>query len=128
MPEYLHGRHFSVEEANALLPKLTVLLIRMHEALERFQGQKAEAIQALRVASTNGKHRRPQGEDALDTLREITADIEAYGCIVKDYEKGLLDFPSVRDGKEVYLCWMLGEPEITCWHEVESGFAGRKPL
>jgi hypothetical protein len=54
--------------------------------------------------------------------------IEAYGCIVKDIDLGLVDFPSMRDGRPVYLCWKAGETRITQWHGMDEGFSERKPL
>jgi hypothetical protein len=50
------------------------------------------------------------------------------GCILKDINTGLVDFPTVRKGREVFLCWQHGEPEIAFWHDVDAGFAGRQPL
>ena len=63
-------------------------------------------------------------------LREMILGLETNGawCVVKNVEQGLVDFPSLRDAREVYLCWHAGEPEIQSWHEVDVGFAGRQPL
>ena len=54
--------------------------------------------------------------------------IESFGCIVKDIDLGTIDFPSTREGEQVYLCWKIGEPTIAHWHGLEDGFAGRRPL
>jgi len=54
--------------------------------------------------------------------------VQSYGCQLKDMEMGLIDFPAIRDGREVYLCWKLGEEQIGYWHDVEAGYAGRQPL
>lgn len=62
------------------------------------------------------------------TVKEAIESIEATGCVVKDLDTGLLDFPSRIDGEEVYLCWKLGEDRIRFWHRQDEGFAGRKPL
>jgi hypothetical protein len=67
--------------------------------------------------------------DALmEALRENVGRIEQTGCVVKDLETGLVDFPSVVDDEQVYLCWKLGEERIGYWHRMDEGFAGRKPL
>ena len=56
------------------------------------------------------------------------SELEKVGCTFKGLDDGLVDFLSTRDGRDVFLCWKLGEPEITHWHEVEAGFAGRQLL
>ncbi|HXH22965.1 MAG TPA: DUF2203 domain-containing protein, partial [Dehalococcoidia bacterium] len=68
---------------------------------------------------------------ALELTREIEAKIAALrrlGGEVKGIEQGLVDFPSLREGRTVYLCWRLGEDEVAWWHDVDAGFAGRRPL
>jgi hypothetical protein len=65
----------------------------------------------------------------LYQIGKLTTEIGELGVQMKDYSRGLIDFPSWRDGRVVLLCWQLGEPdEIEWWHEVEAGFAGRQPL
>jgi hypothetical protein len=54
--------------------------------------------------------------------------IEAYGCVVKDIDLGLLDFPSIREGRPIYLCWKAGEPQLSHWHGTDESFMDRKPL
>ena len=67
-------------------------------------------------------------DEALRTLRDVIGQIEASGCVVKDLDIGLVDFPALLGDEEVYLCWKLGEDSIDYWHRVEEGFAGRKPV
>ena len=67
--------------------------------------------------------------DALGSrLKEMIEGIQEYGCQVKDLDLGLLDFPTLYEGREVCLCWRLGEPEIAFWHGVDEGYKGRKPI
>jgi hypothetical protein len=66
-------------------------------------------------------------EQKAEIVRIINR-IEAYGCLVKDIDLGLVDFPSMRDGRAVYLCWKAGEARITHWHGMDEGFADRKAL
>ena len=63
-----------------------------------------------------------------DRLAELREELESVGCELKDFELGLVDFPAVREGREVYLCWKLGEERITTWHEANAGYSGRKPI
>ncbi len=61
-------------------------------------------------------------------LAMAAAELEAADIVVRDPVRGLVDFPAIVDGEEVYLCWMLDEPEVGHWHEPDAGFAGRQPL
>ena len=71
---------------------------------------------------------RGRAEALARRLKEVIGGIQSQGCLVKDLDQGLLDFPSRYQGREVYLCWKLDEPEVMHWHDRESGFAGRQPL
>jgi hypothetical protein len=119
-------RLFTVDEANELLPKVVPLLEASrdaHRVMEELQQRVMESV------PTNGggeAHRNFVGasreaEAALRSLHEM-------GIVVRDPESGLIDFPSERDGQEVFLCWRLGEDLIEWWHPPETGFAGRQPL
>jgi hypothetical protein len=61
-------------------------------------------------------------------LQSLVSEIGAEGCEIKDLEGGLIDFPTIWEGREVFLCWKLGEPEVGHWHEIDDGFAGRQSL
>ena len=63
-----------------------------------------------------------------DATREAVDDLAGAGCVVKHIEQGLVDWYALRDGEEVYLCWKLGEKEVEFWHELHTGFAGRRPI
>jgi len=76
-----------------------------------------------KLASTREKRQK-----LVTQLQKAVNQIQATGCLVKDLDEGLVDFPTLRDGEEVYLCWKLGEERIAYWHGMEEGFAGRKPL
>jgi hypothetical protein len=124
----VHTRHYSLEEASALLPRVTELLVKMRAARDRLGD--AEARQALDDAGgTNGGGQPGKlvSEGFLE-LREAMLELRDREIVLRDLDRGLVDFPSLRDGQEVYLCWEEGEPEIGFWHEPEAGFAGRQPL
>ncbi|MCH8274097.1 MAG: DUF2203 domain-containing protein [Armatimonadetes bacterium] len=128
MPGYAHKRHFTIEEANSLIPRLTPLLLRIQDAWDLFQKQRERSHKSLRQAGSNGEPHTSDEDDALHLLEQLTADVETHGCVVKGHAQGLIDFPSIREGREVYLCWCLGEPEVQAWHELDAGFAARQPL
>ena len=121
-----HSRHYSLEEASALLPRVEELLVTMRRARDRLGDE--EARTALAEASNGGgKPGRVVSEGFLE-LREAMLELREREIVLRDLDRGLVDFPALRDGREVYLCWVEGEPEIAYWHEPEAGFAGRRPL
>lgn len=131
------SKTFTLHEAQTLLPVVEALLLRAQAAGAR-AGELETEMQELsqRIFMSGGMHvnvaqaakRRAEREKALQEARDTLAELDEIGVQVKDLEKGLLDFPSVMDGRDVLLCWMLGEKEIGYWHTPEDGFAGRKPL
>lgn len=128
MSQFVHQRHFTVEEANSLLPAISNLLIKLNDALVLFRRQQQTAVETLKQSRGNGKHGQQEEQDALSLVRDIIAEIEGYGCVIKSFEEPLIDFPSIRDGEEVFLCWRLGEPEVGAWHPLDEGFASRQPI
>jgi hypothetical protein len=94
-------------------------LRELHENYQRLD-QQGEIFEAEEV--------RREYVVLTDQLSDLREELEGVGCELKDFEIGLVDFPAVRDGREVYLCWKLGEDQVTHWHEVNTGYAGRKPL
>ena len=128
---------FTLQEAQTLLPVVEALLLRAQTASARAAEMEAEMQElSQRIFMTGGMHvnvaqaakRRADREKALQDTRDTLAELDEIGVQVKDLDKGLLDFPSVMDGRDVLLCWKLGEKEIGFWHTPEDGFAGRKPL
>jgi hypothetical protein len=117
-------RTFSEDEANALLPTLTDLLLRLQAAFETFR---TAAQGARRRASSNGSNPGSVTETGGDYV-ELLAEVTDLGVVVRDPETGLCDFPAVREGEPVYLCWRLGEERVGFWHPRDTGIAGRQPL
>jgi hypothetical protein len=130
-------RRFTLGEAQRLLPEVGRLLregvslrSRHREAQERFQAL-SEHIRMMGgsiVDRPNAVETRTKLDESSAMLRNVIESIQETGCTLKDLDTGLLDFPSLYRGREVYLCWKLGEPDIAFWHGVEEGFAGRKPI
>jgi hypothetical protein len=122
---------FTIEEANALLPSVRQLLKRLQRFRHRLSGYRAEARQAAEQADQGGGGI----SSGLLYARLLTnfagemGNLEAMGVQLKDFERGLVDFPSLRDGRVVLLCWQLDEgDELEWWHDMDSGFGGRTPL
>ncbi len=122
---------FSVEEANALLPTVRRILEAVRRAHRRLLAYQEAAKHAAEGAEQGGGGMAdgPKYVALLILLTTHTSEIETLGVQLKDYTRGLIDFPSLRDGRVILLCWQLGEGEqIEWWHDVETGFAGRQPL
>lgn len=126
-------RYFTVEEARALVPKLRELLLVVQRAKRELDRELEQIRRLAPLAFLNGHgaalslHEKRVAELSL-TIREHVQKIHALGVEVKDLDMGLVDFPSLRDGREVYLCWKVDEPTVSFWHELDAGFRGRQPL
>jgi hypothetical protein len=123
-------RYFTVDEANALLPVLRPHVETLVRAWKRLSAHHAEIIAVLNRAPRSDLGGPPLSAAAADIVRAQNALllIQSHGVELKDPATGLLDFPALRDGVEVYLCWRYGEPRVAYWHPIETGFAGRRPL
>jgi hypothetical protein len=124
----LHRRHWTPEQANALLPVVGATMRRMREARRRLAEDGFASDFAVHAEATGGAW---PGTDRARESVELALGferLERLDVVVRDLERGLVDFPALRDGDEVYLCWLLDEPSVEHWHGVESGFAGRRPL
>ncbi|MBV9959336.1 MAG: DUF2203 domain-containing protein [Acidobacteria bacterium] len=122
---------FSLEEANALLPLVREMLLAIQRAHRRLISMQEAAKHAAEGAELGGGGMTGGAAyiSVLMELASLTSELDALGVQLKDYERGLIDFPTLRDGRVVLLCWHLGEgDQIEWWHDVETGFAGRQPL
>lgn len=122
---------FTVQEANALLPEVRVIAGKIQRAHRQVSRYRDEAKKAAEAAEQGGGG-MAAGIAYAVVLTQLTmqlSELEALGVQLKDFERGLVDFPSLRDGRVVLLCWQLGEgDELEWWHDVDAGFAGRTPL
>ena len=122
-------RYWTVEEANRCIPELVEEISLLRAIRNELAMYHAKITPLLEVVSSNG------GSKWTPALLKATANFQAVldrianrGCHLKGLDPGLVDFPHLRDGKEVYLCWRVGEAKIRYWHEIEDGFEGRQPL
>src|SRR5436309_10903794 len=129
-------RYFTVGEANATLPYLRAVVRDVTE-LARELRERHERLVRLRPGERGGlspahqeeMHQvRAELERDQERMQEYEAELKLIGVELKDYFTGLIDFPSVMDGREVYLCWRLDEPEVGHWHELQAGSLGRRKL
>ena len=118
-------RRFTLEQANRTLPlvkRIVADIVSTHERFTKAQDQ---------VQNTSGREQidaQTELDRAMDRLHELVDELSEVGAEVKDYQIGLIDFVSRHQGRDIYLCWKLGEDTITHWHELRAGFAGRQPV
>ena len=122
---------FTIEEANALLPTVQSVVLRIQKTHKQLAVYRAKAKAASEAAERGGGG-MAEGlhyAELLMKLTELMNNLESLGVQLKDLDRGLIDFPYLRDGKVVLLCWQLGEgDELEWWHDMDAGFAGRTPL
>jgi len=130
-------RYFTFELATRTLPRLEAALREAIDLRQDFQGAEQEIHAAQqRITMLGGSlagsrglmETRARREASLSLLKQVLEKLKEMGCLIKDLDTGLVDFPTLYRGDEVYLCWKLGETEIAWWHGVEEGFRGRKRI
>jgi len=122
---------FTVQEANALLPNVRTIVGKIQRAHRKLSKYRDDALKASEAAERGGGGFADGVAYAavLTQLTEHLSELETLGVQLKDFERGLVDFPSLREGRVVLLCWQLGEgDELEWWHDIDAGFAGRTPL
>ena len=128
---------FDLEQAEKFLPRLEYLLRNAAEARKRVSEIEEEYGCLVKSIFRSGgrsvdiphfSRRKKEKEEWEGCLRRSVQEIEGHGCLLKDLDTGLVDFPCRVGDREVYLCWRLGEPAIQFWHGTDEGFAGRKPI
>jgi len=124
-----HDRLFTLSEANHLIPQLNTRLMSVRQAKAVLARTKEDIQKASAQAQYGGGS--TVGPLYISSLQQISTNLQAIhemGVLVKDLEMGLCDFPHLRDGRVVFLCWKLGEQEIKWWHETSTGYKDRCPL
>jgi hypothetical protein len=123
-------KYFTVEEANRLIPQMKALILQMRQGRRQLLRHRptAEAIAQQAGGNGGGSEAGAYLSDYSQTFGRGLSQLQALGVVLKDLERGLIDFPHWREGHEVYLCWKYGEERIDYWHEIDSGYSGRQPL
>ena len=132
----MRARRFTLKEANAQLPWLEDAFARLSTFREEHAQRQDDVLEVLRGRGGNGASSHDQEisdqqravERLTRQIREELQEIANRGVMVRDVGRGLVDFPSRREGREICLCWLRGEAEIGYWHGADEGFASRKPL
>jgi hypothetical protein len=129
-------KYYTVAQANAALPLVRAIvkdiaelareLRERHERLNRYRAEEAGGLSAAHQEEV--QQVQEDFERGQERMQELEAELQQLGVELKDYFTGLIDFPCWMNGRPVYLCWRLGEPEVAHWHELDAGFAGRQKL
>jgi hypothetical protein len=128
---------FSPERANALILKLEPLIEELLNRRRELAIKLLESDPALhhsqparrpRLAGVRSSLPAPRFAELKHEIGRLIYRIESFGCVVKDIDLGLIDFPAVLDNEPAYLCWKLGEPKVAYWHGIEEGFSARRQL
>ena len=124
-----HARHYTLEEATTALEWVADRLAVMRSARDRLLDEDARAALGETAGGNGGGGPGRVVSEGFLALREAAAELAAAGVVLRDLDRGLVDFPAIRDGREIYLCWVESEErEIGFWHELDAGYAGRQPL
>ncbi len=124
MPQY-----FTLQQANETLNIIRPLMDEVQKIRQKILENQPEAWTAIEKSVGNGGNRTlSQMVQDFEKLDALVHRIQDTGILIKDINIGLMDFPALRDGREVYLCWQYGEADIAFWHEVDAGYAGRQPI
>jgi hypothetical protein len=124
----MQRRFFTVREANELIPFLSSKLTELRRVHHELQLAACGAPSGQEIMFRGGTPVPPRYLGLIGDVQELVSDVCSQGCHLKDMSSGLVDFPTIWEGREVYLCWKLGETKVGYWHEVEAGFAGRQSL
>lgn len=119
-------RYFTVDEANRALTYVRPVVEDITCVYQRIVELRRGIEQSQRADELTAQER--EYEQSMDRLSDLVDELQAVGVELKDFEKGLVDFPAVHESREVLLCWHRGEPQVSHWHEVDAGFAGRQPV
>jgi hypothetical protein len=133
LPSYRFDKLFTVAEANELIPRLEVAISALQTKAGEFRHRIADLVKldpALRqLPLAQMVERFPQLRESANQVAQAAEKIEVYGCLLKDIDQGLVDFPwEMEEDRVVFLCWQLGEPALIAWHPVDAGFAQRQLL
>jgi hypothetical protein len=123
-----HARHYTVDQANAALEWVGERLERLRGARVQLSDEDARAALGEAAPSNGGGEPGRVVSEAFLELQRTLGELQAMEVVLRDLERGLVDFPALLEGREVYLCWEAGESEIGYWHDIDAGYGGRQPL
>lgn len=126
----MQDKVFTLAEANALIPRLSILMSRLQPALLalRAAAEKLANGPAAETSIDEWFEQDPEVREHALLVRDLLGELQSFGVQIKGLELGLVDFPADLGGERVLLCWQYGEDEVSFFHSLDEGFAGRRPL
>lgn len=122
------SKHYTLAEARAMLPEVRTWLVRIDELRSELESDEQRFTPPLSSGADLGGPRVDRWIRSMAEMQELLHEFSWREIQIKDLDRGLLDFPSIMDGREVYLCWEKGEDDIDYWHDVDAGYSGREPV
>jgi Uncharacterized conserved protein (DUF2203) len=122
------SRHYTVEQANSALGWVAERIERLRAARVGLNDEQARAALSEAGPTNGGGEPGRLVSEAFLEMRSALVELQAMEVVLRDLDRGLVDFPSIRDGREVFLCWEEGEDEVAYWHDLDAGYGGRRPL
>ena len=122
------SRHYTVEQANSALGWVAERIERLRAARVGLNDEQARAALSEAGPTNGGGEPGRVVSEAFLEMRSALVELQAMEVVLRDLDRGLVDFPSIRDGREVFLCWEEGEDEVEYWHDLDAGYGGRRPL
>ncbi len=126
--DFEFSTHYTIDEARALLPRVRRWLAGLRRLRDEATNLEAPVATALESADAVGGKIVNRWITKLAEMKIALEEFESREIQIKDLDRGLVDFPSIIEGREVFLCWEEGEEDIEFWHDLNSGYAGREPL
>jgi hypothetical protein len=123
-----HQGHYTIEQARAMLPWVAERLLALRDARARLTDSEARQALADGSPGNGGGSLGKQVGEAFADLQAGLAELAERDIVMRDLDRGLIDFPAIREGREVYLCWIEGESDIGFWHDLDAGYGGRRQL
>jgi hypothetical protein len=122
-------RYFTLQEANNALAVVRPLMDEIQAIRNEIMSRRPDVWPVVeRAAGNGGSQAASRVVKEFERLDALVHQVQETGALFKDINLGLLDFPALKDGREVYLCWKYGEGDIVFWHEIEAGYSGRQPI
>jgi len=121
-------KHYLLDEARSLLPLVKVWISELVKLRNQIGKHEKWSASRLKKGLDIGGEKPNAWVRDLSRFQEVAQEFQVREILLKDIDRGLIDFPALRDGKEIFLCWELGESDILHWHDLDSGYAGRQPI
>ena len=122
------SRHYTVEQANSALGWVAERIERLRAARVGLNDEQARAALSEAGPTNGGGEPGRLVSEAFLEMRSALVELQAMEVVLRDLDRGLVDFPSIREDREVFLCWEEGEDEVAYWHDLDAGYGGRRPL